>query len=132
MYPQMSQRSNNTSANICREYCRLVQYKGCKLPPKSHQRRVLLASVDSSYSSKTLKVDFGLGDRTIVASRKRFQCLQDGRVLEPDIRRLASYNKLAVQRAVRFVLNESNMHRISWGTKTVLLDGRTVEFPKLV
>ena len=102
------------------------------LPPKSLQRRVLLATVASSYSSTTLKADFGLSDHAVVASRKRFKCLQDGCLLNPDIQRLASYDKLAVQCVVCFVLNKSNVQRISWGTKIVLLDGQNMEFPKLV
>ena len=55
------------------------------LPPKSLQRHVLLATVASSYSSTMLKADFGLGDHTVVASQKRFKCLQDGCLLNPDI-----------------------------------------------
>ena len=58
--------------------------------------------------------------------------MKDGRFLGTDRQYLESYEKLAVERAGRFFLNESNVQLISWGTKIVLLDGRTVEFPKLV
>ena len=80
-----------------------------ELPPKSLQRRVLIATVASSYTPEHLKYDFVLGDQTIIASQKRFKCLKHGRVLETDRHYLASYKKFAVERAVRFVLNKSNI-----------------------
>ena len=58
--------------------------------------------------------------------------MQEGNVLQPTIKSLATYDKLAVQRAVRFILNDANVQRISWGTLTVLLNGEEVDFPKLI
>lgn len=54
------------------------------LPPKSLWRRVLLAAVASSYSSVSLRADFGLSNQTIVSSREILKCLQIRRVPEPD------------------------------------------------
>ena len=102
-----------------------------KLPKKSLQRRALLATASASYQMDYLKGYFGLDDKIIRASKK-IKFLKTGKVLQPDNRHLALYNKPAVEQAVCFILNESNVQRISWGTKSVILNSRKVEFPKLI
>lgn len=42
------------------------------------------------------------------------------------------YDSLSIERYVRFILNDANVQRISWETKPVLIDGKSVNFPKLV
>ena len=58
--------------------------------------------------------------------------MEEGNVLQQSIRHVASYERPAVERAVRFILNDANFQRISWGTRNVILDGEELIFPKLV
>mmetsp|Transcript_14161 Transcript_14161/g.20676 ORF Transcript_14161/g.20676 Transcript_14161/m.20676 type:complete len:488 (+) Transcript_14161:4829-6292(+) len=102
------------------------------LPPKSLQRRAILAIIASSYSSNVLRTEFRLGKQLIAEARKEFKFMEQGNVLQQSVRYVESYDKFAVERAVRFILNDANVQRISWGTKKVIIQGEEVDFPKLV
>jgi len=67
------------------------------LPKKSLQRRFLLSTAAASYRSQYLKTIFGIWNREMIASRKRFDYLKDRHLLEPDIFHLVLYDDFTIQ-----------------------------------
>jgi hypothetical protein len=102
------------------------------LPPRSLQRRALIAPLSVSYKEAELRDVFGIGRRTVIQGRKNFTLLAEGKSIKEEVRQRVNYDKATVYCAVRFVLNESNVQRVSWGTNTILLDGKQIDFPRLI
>lgn len=58
--------------------------------------------------------------------------MMDGKIIIDPIRTLRSYEKSVVHTAVRFILNDNNVQRVSWGTRTIVVDGEEVVLPNLI
>ncbi len=99
---------------------------------QSIQRHLLIVPVAATFKEKEIKEQFGLGRKTVIKAQKNFSYLSQGKCLKQDVKFCANYDCVAVSSAVHFILNDSNVQRLSWGTNTVLLDGREVDFPRLI
>ena len=67
--------------------CENAKVVAMNLPPRSLQRRALLCLVASAYNSDILKTEFALGKQLIAESRKGFNFMANGNVLEKQIPR---------------------------------------------
>lgn len=75
------------------------------LPPRSLQRRALIAPLSVSYKEAELRDVFGIGRRTVIQGRKNFTLLAEGKSIKEEVRQRVNYDKATVYCAVRFVLN---------------------------
>jgi hypothetical protein len=103
-----------------------------KLPKRSNQRKAIIAPLAKSFTNEYLYDTFGLGGKTVATHRKLFSCLAKGNLIESVLVSRVKYDPLIVKRAVRFILSDNNIQRISWGTKKVEIDGAEIDFPKLI
>ncbi len=102
------------------------------LTPRSFQCRALIAPLAVSYKEAELLDNFGIGRRAVIQGRKNFTLLAEGKCIKEEVGHHFNYDKATVYCAVHFILNDSNVQRVSWGTKTILLDGNKIDFPRLI
>lgn len=102
------------------------------LPPESLQHKVLAASLCASYNSNTLGSRWGFKKKKVASSRRQFNCIIWGIELKKTIIHRKMYELTQVEHVVKYILRDSNVQRVSWGTKTVLLKGEEVNFPRLI
>ena len=58
--------------------------------------------------------------------------MKRGLPIERTVVTRGKFDTVTVERCFRFILNDANVQQISLGKKPVLIDGKTVDFPKLV
>jgi hypothetical protein len=58
--------------------------------------------------------------------------MSPGDELLPVLRYIMGFKKKSVLQAVNFILDDSNVQIVSWGTKKIILDGHEIDFPRLV
>ena len=58
--------------------------------------------------------------------------MKRGLQIERKVVTQGKFDTVTVELCTRFILNDANFQRICWGKKIVLIDGKTVDFPKLV
>lgn len=103
-----------------------------KLPKKSIQRQAIIAPLAKAFTNEYLYDTFGLGDKTIATHRILYSWLAKGNPIEAAVVSRVKYDPFVVKRAVKFILRDEIVQRISWGTKRIELDGCEIDFPKLV
>jgi hypothetical protein len=102
------------------------------LPSNTVQSDVLLATVANSYDAEFMNKEFNIGKIKLASLRRKFTHISSGLLLQAHIRSVQRFRRPDVQQAVRFILSDSNVQRISWGTKKVVVDGGEIELPKLI
>ena len=102
------------------------------LPRNCIQSDVILAVISKSFDSTVLKEKFNIGKIKTANLRRIYSYLASGSMLKPPKRSLQHFKKIHVEQCVRFILSNSNVQRISWGTKVILIDGEELSFPKLI
>src|SRR5687768_3728632 len=58
--------------------------------------------------------------------------MADGKELEHTKKTVRHYNKNVLLEAINFILNDSNIQQVSWGTKKVILEGMEKDFSWLI
>ena len=71
-------------------------------------------------------------EKNLASSRQDFSMMKCGLLIERTVVTQGKSDTVTVKRCVRFILNDVNVHKVSWGTKPVLIDGKRIDFPKIV
>lgn len=102
------------------------------LPLKSVQRKVLMAPICATYPMGKTRAEIDVGVKQFNSSRRHFEFMSQGEELLPALRYIMGFKKKSVLQAVNFILDDTNVQLVSWGTKKIILDGHEIDFPRLV
>ena len=102
------------------------------LPPRSSHRRVLLSPVAEIYKWNFLSAQIGIMKKNLASSGRYFSVMKRVLPIERTVVNRGKFDTVTVERCFRFILNDANVQQISLGKKPVLIDGKIVDFPKLV
>ena len=104
----------------------------------SIEKRVSRALLTTSLTRKEINrqissnFNFQFNWKTYSRARKDVTQLLDGQPLEITARSLQRYNPAAVDVAIAFILSHENVSFLSWGTKSISVDGTVHTFPKII
>ena len=104
----------------------------------SVERRVSRALLTASLTRKEINnqissnLNFQFNWKIYSSARKDFKKLLDGQPLEITTRTLQRYNPAAIDTAIDFILSHENVSFLSWGTKSLCVDGIVQTFPKII
>ena len=102
------------------------------LPYRSLQRRALLAVVCNSYGTQFIQDDFAVMRTAQATCRKDFALIQDGHELAYSEIKAIRYKWQVVNAAVDYILSKENIQLVSWGARTLQLNGQDVLTPKII
>jgi hypothetical protein len=102
------------------------------LPLKYVQRKVLMAPICATYPMGKTRAEIDVGIKQFNSSPRHFEFMSQGEELLPALRYIMGFKKKSVLQAVNFILDDSNVQLVSWGTKKIILDGHENDFPRLV
>jgi hypothetical protein len=102
------------------------------LPLKSVQRKALMAPICATYPMGKTRAEIDVGIKQFNSSRRHFEFMSQGEELLPALRYIMGFKNKSVLQAVNFILDDSNVQLVSWGTKKIILYGHEIDFPRLV
>jgi len=120
------------SKEVDEKLLRSVKLAASALPSRTVQSDVLLAPVAKSLHAQKLHDEFGISKKRAASLRRKYDHMISGSCIEAPNRSIQRYKKEDVERAVRFILSDANVQRISWGTKKVTINGEDIEIPSLI
>jgi hypothetical protein len=103
-----------------------------RLPQQSLQRLALLAPACETLKKEKLRDELGIESRPIISGRSHLRYMKEGNVICPPVRSSALYDDQYVIRAVDYILSETNVQHVSWGTKRIIIGNKEVIFPRLI
>ena len=104
-----------------------------KLPMHSLQRKALESALSKSCRTEFLQKHCKIGRKKSTQMRKNYNYMfSEGKPLIEPIRHVKRHDALAVKREISFLLNENNIQRISWSTKTIQIDREEKHLLKLI
>jgi hypothetical protein len=124
---KLGERNHDVGTNIT-DSMKLLSFS---LPPRPFQRLALLVPICIAFNIHKLMNEFDLGARQIQASRAHYRYMGKCREIVPTDRQYEKYSNDKVHKAVDFILSESNVQMITWGTKTLLINSKEIIFPRL-
>ncbi len=102
------------------------------LPKNSVHTDVLLAPMAYTYPNEVMKKKYKVGKVKAASLRRKFIVMKEGQCLQPPARTIKRYDIATLKAAVAFILNDDNCLKISWGTKTFMVNGEEIVLPKLI
>jgi hypothetical protein len=90
------------------------------LPLKSVQRKVLMAPICATYPMGKTRAEIDVGIKQFNSSRRNLEFMSQGEELLPALRYIMGFKNKSVLQAVNFILDDSNVQLVSWGTKKII------------
>eukprot|EP00957_Ditylum_brightwellii_P081927 6230802-Ditylum_brightwellii.AAC.1 len=102
------------------------------LPKITVQIDVIMALLAIPFTSDVLQESFLIGKVKAASLQRKYKHLASGKQPVPPKQSIVQYTHKQDENAVKSILSDTNVSRISWGTKSFMIDATEIHLPKLI
>jgi hypothetical protein len=96
------------------------------------QRKVLMDPICATYPMGKTRAEIDVGIKQLNSSHRHFEFMSQGEEFLPALRYSLGFKNKSILHAVNFILDDSNVQLVSWGTNKIISDGHDMDFRRLV